>query len=68
MGHVGFTVPDVEQALQRVRDFGFEVVKVLGEARAEGMVVGDVREEEVGEGYKHVFRQLAFAKDPDVSN
>jgi len=64
-GHIGFTVPDVEAALQRVKDFGFEVIKPLGEAKTEQYGVGGVEDGVVDEGYNHVFRQLAFVKDPD---
>lgn len=70
-GHVGFTVPDVGEALERVKGFGFEVLKPLGGDAVEGMGMPGavVRGEEgpVAEGYKHVFRQLAFVRDPDVS-
>ncbi|KAJ4296813.1 hypothetical protein N0V90_006861 [Kalmusia sp. IMI 367209] len=68
-GHLGFTVPDVGAAIERVRGFGYEVVKPLNEAEEstmgvpEGVVKG--QDGTVHEGYKHVFRQLAFVKDPD---
>ncbi|KAF2449066.1 Glyoxalase/Bleomycin resistance protein/Dihydroxybiphenyl dioxygenase [Karstenula rhodostoma CBS 690.94] len=68
-GHVGFTVPDVQEALERVKEFGFEVIKPLGEDGEGGMglpervVKGEMGS--VSEGYKHVFRQLAFVRDPD---
>jgi lactoylglutathione lyase len=70
-GHIGFTVPDVAAALERVKSFGFEVIKPLDEAKVESMgVPGAVvsgQAGEVPEGYKNVFKQLAFVKDPDVS-
>jgi lactoylglutathione lyase len=70
-GHLGFTVPNVAETLARIRSFGYEVIKPLDEANVEqmGLSEGTVkgRFEEVDEGYKHVFRQLAFVKDPDVS-
>jgi len=70
-GHIGFTVPDVAAALERVKSFGYEVIKPLDEAKKEQMGMPDsvVKGESgaVDEGYKHVFRQLAFVKDPDVS-
>jgi len=70
-GHVGFTVPDVADALSRIESFGFEVAKPLDEAGVEQMGLPDEvvqgRCGHVAEGYKHVFRQLAFVKDPDVS-
>ncbi|KAF2661465.1 Glyoxalase/Bleomycin resistance protein/Dihydroxybiphenyl dioxygenase [Lophiostoma macrostomum CBS 122681] len=68
-GHIGFTVPDVAAALERVKSFGFEVIKPLEEAKEETMGVPSAvvsgQAGEVQEGYKNVFRQLAFVKDPD---
>jgi lactoylglutathione lyase len=69
-GHIGFTVPDVAEALERVKSFGFEVIKPLDEAKEgqmglpEDVVQG--RHGSVPDGYKHIFKQLAFVKDPDV--
>jgi lactoylglutathione lyase len=71
-GHIGFTVPDVAEATKRVESFGFEVTKPLGEAKEEQMAVPDEvvqgKHGPVDEGYKHVFKQLTFVKDPDVSD
>ncbi|KAH9862255.1 hypothetical protein IAQ61_010458 [Plenodomus lingam] len=68
-GHIGFTVPDVAETLERVKRFGFEVVKPLGEAEVGQMgLPGDVVEGRFGAvagGYKAVFEQLAFVRDPD---
>ncbi|KAF2033397.1 Glyoxalase/Bleomycin resistance protein/Dihydroxybiphenyl dioxygenase [Setomelanomma holmii] len=68
-GHVGFIIPDVAAALERVESFGYEVIKPLGEAKEEQMgLPSDIvagRYDAVHEGYKHVFMQLAFVKDPD---
>lgn len=67
-GHVGFTVPDVEVALERAKEFGYTVIKPLGDDKASRMGVPEfVKDEDVAEGYKFVFRQLAFIVDPDVS-
>jgi lactoylglutathione lyase len=70
-GHVGFTVPDVTKALERVKGFGYDIIKPLDEANVEQMGLPDDivkgKYEAVHEGYKHVFRQLAFVRDPDVS-
>lgn len=70
-GHVGFTVPDVAEALERLGRFGYEVIKPLDEAKVEQMGLPECvvqgKGEPVAEGYKHVFKQLAFVKDPDVS-
>jgi lactoylglutathione lyase len=69
-GHIGFTVPDVAKALERVESFGYEVIKPLDEAKDEqmGVPMRAMEGSEVVEGYKHVFRQLAFVRDPDVSD
>lgn len=67
-GHIGFTVPDVEKALERVKSFGYEVIKPLGESKPEQYGVPDFLPlDKVDQGYQHVFKQLAFVKDPDVS-
>jgi lactoylglutathione lyase len=70
-GHIGFTVPDVAEALERIKSFGHEVIKPLDDAKVtqmglpEPVVKGTFGR--VDEGYSHVFKQLAFVKDPDVS-
>jgi lactoylglutathione lyase len=70
-GHVGFTVPNVAETLERIASFGYEVIKPLDEAKVEQMGLPDAvvkgQFEGVDEGYKQVFKQLAFVKDPDVS-
>lgn len=67
-GHLGFTVPSVADTLERAREFGYRVVKPLDEAGVKDMGVHGLKNEEsVVEGYKFVFRQLAFVLDPDVS-
>ena len=70
-GHIGFTVPDVSEAVGRVKSFGYEIIKPLDEAKVEQMGlpqdVVEGKHGDVHEGYKHVFKQLAFVKDPDVS-
>lgn len=67
-------MPDVAEALARAEQFGCEIIKPLGEAETaqmgmpEDVVQGKGKWDEVHEGYKHVFRQLAFVRDPDVSS
>lgn len=57
--------------LSRIQAAGYEVIKPLGEAEEGTMGLPDDvvrgRYGGVAEGYKHVFRQLAFVRDPDVS-
>lgn len=68
-GHVGFSVPDVGDVLKRASEMGYRVIKPLGEAKLEQFgVPSSVKSEDVVEGYKFVFRQLAFIVDPDVSD
>lgn len=65
-GHLGFTVPDVDAALKRAAEFGYKIIKPLGEDKTEQLGVPDfVKGDDVAEGYKYVFRQLAFILDPD---
>ncbi|KAI4627415.1 uncharacterized protein J4E87_003978 [Alternaria ethzedia] len=68
-GHIGFTVPDVPEALERIKSFGYEVIKPLDEAKEEQMGLPaeavEGKHGTVQDGYKHVFKQLAFVKDPD---
>jgi lactoylglutathione lyase len=70
-GHVGFTVPDVGATIERLKKVcpDLEVLKGLGEDSFASMGVpytGEGGEDsKVEDGYKAVFRQLAFVKDPD---
>ncbi|KAI4664955.1 uncharacterized protein J4E79_003254 [Alternaria viburni] len=68
-GHIGFTVPDVPEALERIKSFGYEVIKPLDEAKEEQMGLPaeavEGKHGTVPDGYKHVFKQLIFVKDPD---
>ncbi|KAI5786848.1 Glyoxalase/Bleomycin resistance protein/Dihydroxybiphenyl dioxygenase [Pyronema domesticum] len=75
-GHVGFTVPNVAAALERLKkvcpevkvlkDVGVDKFETMG---VPGLGVGEERagteNDIVEEGYKKVFRQLAFVEDPD---
>lgn len=61
----------MSEALARVKSFGYEIIKPLDEAKVEQMGMPDAvvegKQGDVAEGYKDVFKQLAFVKDPDVS-
>jgi lactoylglutathione lyase len=69
-GHLGFTVPDVAAALERLRTVvpDLQVIKPLGDDAFARMGVpakdgeGDAA---VHDGYRRVFSQLAFVRDPD---
>ncbi|KAK5048573.1 hypothetical protein LTR84_005664 [Exophiala bonariae] len=76
-GHLGFTVPDVKGALDRLKAEGVEVVKDLGEVGLRSIPISEwenergVGQEEVGTAteihkeYKKVFSKIAFVRDPD---
>ncbi|OJJ65650.1 hypothetical protein ASPBRDRAFT_139656 [Aspergillus brasiliensis CBS 101740] len=70
-GHLGFTVPDVCHAVERLRAEGVEVVKDLGVAERENIPLTRWEEERgVGTGhlhpnYKRNFCHVALVKDPD---
>ncbi|EQB56240.1 lactoylglutathione lyase [Colletotrichum gloeosporioides Cg-14] len=71
LGHLGFSVPDVPLALERLKANGVEVVKDLGSATREDVPLSSWEAERgIGLGdltsaYKNVFEQIAFVKDPD---
>ncbi|KAL5364527.1 putative lactoylglutathione lyase [Aspergillus floccosus] len=70
-GHLGFTVPDVPAALERLRAGGVPVLKDLGDSSRESVPLSSWEEERgVGVGaihpnYKRFFDQIAFVADPD---
>lgn len=69
-GHLGFTVPDVPAALERLQEAGVQVIKPLGVTTRESIPISKWEEEQgVGLGtihpnYKSVFDQIAFVRDP----
>ncbi|KAF5618357.1 hypothetical protein F52700_12306 [Fusarium sp. NRRL 52700] len=71
LGHIGFSVPDVPRAVERLRNHGVEVIKELGTASREDVPLSQWEaEKKIGLGdlhpaYQHVFGQIAFVKDPD---
>lgn len=69
-GHVGFTVPDVPAAVERLRGNGVRVYKELGDLRKEKVPIS---EWEVGRGvgvegihgnYERFWGQIAYVLDP----
>ncbi|GKZ17226.1 hypothetical protein AbraIFM66951_009041 [Aspergillus brasiliensis] len=70
-GHLGFTVPDVRQAVERLRGQGVEVMKDLGVAEREHIPLTRWEEDRgVGTGqlhpnYRKTFYHVALVKDPD---
>jgi lactoylglutathione lyase len=75
-GHLGFTVPDVPKALERLRAAGVEVVKDLGVTTRESIPISDWEngkgigveekgtETEIHPEYAKVFNKIAFVRDP----
>jgi lactoylglutathione lyase len=69
-GHLGFTVPDVKEAVDRLRREGVRVVKELGEAERKDIPLSEWEEKrgvgcgQVHENYKRIFGQIAFVADP----
>ena len=70
-GHLGFTVPDVPKALERLRNEGVKVVKELGVTDLEHIPISQWElQRGVGKGleihgeYKKVFDKIAFVQDP----
>ncbi|KUL86688.1 hypothetical protein ZTR_03078 [Talaromyces verruculosus] len=71
-GHVGFTVPDVPTALERLRESGVKVLKDVGVAERENVPITEWEREKFGvgigelaEGYRHVLSQIGFVEDPN---
>ncbi|EAW14369.1 putative lactoylglutathione lyase (Glo1) [Aspergillus clavatus NRRL 1] len=70
-GHLGFTVPDVPAAVERLRREGVPIVKELGDSSRESVPLSDWEAERgVGVGdihpeYKRLFDQIAYVADPD---
>ena len=70
-GHMGFTVPDVEATLERLRGEGVPVFKELGVTSREKIPLSEWEKQKgIGLGephpiYKAVFDQIAFVQDPD---
>ena len=69
--HLGFTVPDVSAAVDRLRKEGVEVVKDVGEGPNEVVPITRwEREEEIASttelsvGFGKLFKQLGFVRDP----
>ncbi|KAI1628717.1 lactoylglutathione lyase [Exophiala viscosa] len=76
-GHLGFTVPNVPEALERLKKAGVEVVKDLGVCTRESIPISEWENErgvgvevkgtesEIHKEYAKVFEKIAFVRDPD---
>ncbi|KAK6501172.1 hypothetical protein TWF481_009019 [Arthrobotrys musiformis] len=70
-GQVGFTIPDVKSALERLRGAGVTVLKELGVSTRESIPLTEYEAEKgVGKGdihtnYSNILNQIAFVADPD---
>ena len=75
-GHLGFTVPSVPKALERMRENGVEILKDLGVASLRSIPITEWEndrgvgleakgtETEIHPEYRKVFEKIAFVKDP----
>ncbi|KAF9694975.1 hypothetical protein EKO04_007037 [Ascochyta lentis] len=70
--HLGFTVPNVGAAVERLRQNGVQVVKGVGEGPNESVPItrweremGVASQVELSKGFEGLFKQLAFVRDPD---
>ncbi|CAN9416712.1 unnamed protein product [Alternaria alternata] len=70
-GHLGFTVPDVKAAVERLRTAGVRVVKELGFNGRASIPLTDwerqrgVGVDEMAQNYKETLKQVAHVADPD---
>jgi len=76
-GHLGFTVPNVPEALARLKANGVEVIKDLGVCDRASIPISDWENErgvgvevkgtesEIHPEYAKVFNKIAFVRDPD---
>ncbi|KAK5045634.1 hypothetical protein LTR84_009003 [Exophiala bonariae] len=78
-GHLGFTVPDVSSALERLKMHGVEVVKDLGEETTLDSIKVSKWENDLGVGvevmgtetelhptFKSILQNIAFIRDPNA--
>lgn len=69
-GHLGFTVPDVPKALERMRKAGVTIVKDLGVTSRKTIPLSQWEADRgnglggIDAGYKRTFDQIAFIQDP----
>jgi catechol 2,3-dioxygenase-like lactoylglutathione lyase family enzyme len=69
-GHLGFSVPNVQQAVERLRAAGVQLIKELNTAERQHIPLSEWEEKRgvgVGElhpNYKQGFNQVSFVHDP----
>ncbi|KAJ5292726.1 uncharacterized protein N7443_008679 [Penicillium atrosanguineum] len=69
--HLGFTVPDVRVAVERLRENGVRILKDLGVCTRESVPLSEWEEErgigrgEIHENYAWFFEHFAMVADPD---
>ncbi|EPS44361.1 hypothetical protein H072_1655 [Dactylellina haptotyla CBS 200.50] len=70
-GQVGFTLPDVRSAVERLKTAGVTVLKDLGVSTRESIPLSEWESErgvgrgEIHKGYSKILDQIAFVADPD---
>ncbi|OQV03396.1 hypothetical protein CLAIMM_08445 [Cladophialophora immunda] len=69
--HLGFTVPNVPEAVERLRRAGVKIFKDYGQGPVEGIPTTKwerergIATDSLGEGFLNVVRQVAFVEDPN---
>lgn len=72
--HLGFRVPDVAETLQRAKDRGYKVLKVVDDVRLQNMPLPSwsghqgremLSSQQWQGGFETTFAQIAFLEDPD---
>jgi lactoylglutathione lyase len=65
-GHLGFTVPDVVEALKRAEGAGYNVIKWPGDVRVSTLGLPEgVQEGTLHMKFVNMYNQVGFVKDPD---
>lgn len=65
LGHLGFTVPDVDQVVARARKHGYEVLKDTTETSGVAMGLSAEPNEAFHSSFVAIYIQIAFLRDPD---
>ncbi|KAI1498591.1 lactoylglutathione lyase [Biscogniauxia marginata] len=69
--HLGFTVPNVKEAVTRLKEAGMRVVKEVQGGPIDGIPITQWEKEkgiataELSHHFENIFRQIAFVQDPD---
>lgn len=64
-GHLGFTVPDVDQIVRRAREHGYEVLKDKTDTSGLAMDLPAKSNNAFHDNFLAAYTQIAFLRDPD---